>query len=96
MAKGAQGSICGLANFAPELAAPGDPRRRRRAARSGPSSDLVVSNPVMPAVKALVAHRHRDPAYARTRPPLVDLDPGPRRRPRPQPSTRCMAGAAAA
>lgn len=43
--------------------------------RVKPLVDLVVSNPVMPAVKALVAHRHRDPAYARTRPPLVDLDP---------------------
>ncbi len=75
MAKGAQGSICGLANFAPELLRPvihgraDDPRLK-------PVVDLVVANPVMPAVKALVAHRHRDPGYARTRPPLVDLDPG--------------------
>ena len=75
MARGAQGSICGLANFAPELLRPvihagaDEPRLR-------PVVDLVVSNPVMPAVKALVAHRHGDPAYARTRPPLVDLDPG--------------------
>jgi 4-hydroxy-tetrahydrodipicolinate synthase len=75
MARGAQGSICGLANFAPELLRPvihdgaDEPRLR-------PVVDLVVSNPVMPAVKAMVAHRHGDPAYARTRPPLVDLDPG--------------------
>ena len=74
IAKGAQGAICGLANFAPELLVPvihagaDEPRVK-------PLVDLVVSNPVMPAVKALVAHRHRDPAYARTRPPLVDLDP---------------------
>jgi 4-hydroxy-tetrahydrodipicolinate synthase len=74
MAQGAQGSICGLANFAPELLRPvihagaDEPRLK-------PVVDLVVSNPVMPAVKALVAHRHGDPAYARSRPPLVDLDP---------------------
>jgi 4-hydroxy-tetrahydrodipicolinate synthase len=75
MARGAQGSICGLANVAPDLLRPiihagaDDPRLR-------PVVDLILEHPVMPAVKALVGHRHRDPGFGRTRPPLVDLDPG--------------------
>jgi 4-hydroxy-tetrahydrodipicolinate synthase len=73
MARGAQGSICGLANVAPGLLRPvihegaDEPRIR-------PVVDLIVAHPVLPSVKALVAHRHGDPQYARTRPPLVDLD----------------------
>lgn len=73
MARGAQGSICGLANVAPGLLRPvihdgaDEPRLR-------PVVDLIVAHPVMPSVKALVAHRHGDAQYARTRPPLVDLD----------------------
>lgn len=73
MARGAQGSICGIANFAPELLRPvihggrDDPRLK-------PLVDEIVANPILPAIKALVAHRHGDPVYARTRPPLVDLD----------------------
>ncbi len=35
--------------------------------------DLIVSYPVMPAVKALVAHIHDDDEYLRMRAPLVDL-----------------------
>lgn len=72
MAKGAQGSICGLANIEPAMLRAvihdgvDDPRVKA-------AVDLVVSLPIMPAVKALVAHRHGDPQYARTRPPLVDL-----------------------
>ncbi len=74
MAKGAEGSICGLANIAPGLLRAvihdrvNDPRVKE-------AVDLIVSHPVLPAVKALVAHRHGDPDYARTRPPLVDLSP---------------------
>lgn len=73
MARGAQGSICGLANVAPGLLRPvihegaDEPRLR-------PVVDLIVAHPVLPSVKALVAHRHGDAQYARTRPPLVDLD----------------------
>ena len=74
MARGAQGSICGISNFAPDLLRPiihdgrDDPRLKSVV-------DHIVANPVVPAIKALVAHRHGDPAYARTRPPLADLDP---------------------
>lgn len=73
MARGAQGSICGLANIEPALLRKviheglDDPRVTA-------AVDLLVSYPVMPAVKALVAHRRNDPQLARTRPPLVDLD----------------------
>ncbi len=35
--------------------------------------DAVVSVPVIPGVKALVAHVHRDPAWLATRPPLDAL-----------------------
>jgi len=72
MRKGAQGSICGLANIAPRLL-----RDVIHEARDNPLIvplvDLIVSYPVMPAVKALVAHIHDDDEYLRMRAPLVDL-----------------------
>ncbi|WP_119392627.1 dihydrodipicolinate synthase family protein [Taklimakanibacter lacteus] len=72
MRKGAQGSICGLANLAPWLL--------RDVIHKGadnplivPVVNLITSYPVLPAVKALVAHVHGDDEYARMRAPLVDL-----------------------
>jgi 4-hydroxy-tetrahydrodipicolinate synthase len=38
-----------------------------------PLVDLIVSYPVMPAVKTLVAHIHGDDEFVRMRAPLVDL-----------------------
>ena len=77
MRNGAQGSICGLANIAPRLL-----REVIHEAKDNPLIvplvDLIVSYPVMPAVKALVAHIHRDDGYLRMRAPLVDL-PAPDR-----------------
>jgi 4-hydroxy-tetrahydrodipicolinate synthase len=77
MGKGAQGSICGLANLFPGLL--------RRVIHDGvdnplivPLVDLIVSYPVMPAVKALVARMHGDEGYARMRAPLSDLPMGQR------------------
>ncbi|MEW9838517.1 dihydrodipicolinate synthase family protein [Mesorhizobium marinum] len=74
MAAGAQGSICGMANLVPGLL--------RRLVHEGADSpaivplvDLVVSYPVLPAIKALVAHMHGDAGYAGTRAPLSDLGP---------------------
>jgi len=70
---GAAGSICGVANILPEaviaLAENGrdDPR----------IVDLVqeiTRYPVVPMVKALVAHVRKDPAWATARPPLPTLD----------------------
>ena len=72
MALGAEGSICGLANIAPDLLVPvihagGDDRLVTELV------NLIVANPVMPAVKALVAHLARDPDFETVRPPLSAL-----------------------
>ena len=77
MRKGAQGSICGVANIVPRLL-----RDVIHGAADNPLIvplvDLVVSYPVLPAIKALVAHIHGDDGYFRMRAPLVDL-PAPDR-----------------
>lgn len=72
MAKGAEGSICGLANIAPELLVPvihsgGDGRMVTEL------TNLIVSNPVMPAVKVLVGHLAGDAGFDAVRPPLTAL-----------------------
>jgi 4-hydroxy-tetrahydrodipicolinate synthase len=72
MRKGAQGSICGLANLAPGLLRDVIHGRNDNPLVT-PLVDLVVSYPVMPAVKALVANIHGDNEYARMRAPLVGL-----------------------
>ena len=74
MAKGAEGSICGMANIVPELLVPvihsgGDGRRVTEL------TDLVVSHPVMPAVKILVGHVAGDSSFDAVRPPLTELPP---------------------
>lgn len=72
--KGAQGSICGLANIAPQLLLPviydGED-----SAKVIEIVDAICELPVMPAVKALTAHVRKDENYVRTRPPLTDLSP---------------------
>jgi 4-hydroxy-tetrahydrodipicolinate synthase len=71
-AAGAVGSICGVANIVPEaiiaLAENGrdDPRIVELVQEIG-------RNPVVPMVKALLAHVRRDPVWAVTRPPLPTL-----------------------
>lgn len=74
MRKGAEGSICGVANLLPQ--------RLRAVIHDGaddpliqPLVDLIVSHPVLPAIKALVAHRLADEAYRRVRAPVVELAP---------------------
>lgn len=69
---GAQGSICGLANFAPDLLRPIF-ETRADDPRVSAVTDLVVSHPIMPAVKALVAHRLDDAGHLAVRPPLMAL-----------------------
>ncbi|MGF9758395.1 dihydrodipicolinate synthase family protein [Microvirga sp. 0TCS3.31] len=72
-AAGAAGSICGVANIVPEaviaLAENGrdDPRIIELVQE-------IVSHPVVPMVKALVAHVRQDPAWVVARPPLPTLD----------------------
>lgn len=72
MAKGAEGSICGLANLQPAMlrALIHDGRDDPRMA---PLVELIVSYPVLPAIKALVAHIHGDEGFVTMRPPLTDL-----------------------
>ena len=71
-AAGAAGSICGLANLVPEaiiaVAASGrdDPRIQALV-------DAINRHPMIPIVKALVAHLRREPAWATTAPPLPTL-----------------------
>ena len=72
-AAGAAGSICGVANILPEaviaLAENGqdDPRIVALV-------EEIVRHPVIPLVKALVAHVRKDPVWAVARPPLPSLD----------------------
>ncbi len=72
MAKGAEGSICGLANIVPELLAP-----VIHSAHDGrvliELTNLVVSNPIIPAVKVLVGHLAKDADFDLVRPPLSEL-----------------------
>lgn len=69
---GAQGAISGLANLIPEdlvrIVESGSP-----AAHVNEMVDAVLRHPVVPAVKALVAHRTRNPIWRNVRPPLVLL-----------------------
>ncbi|TPQ52633.1 dihydrodipicolinate synthase family protein [Prosthecomicrobium hirschii] len=69
---GAGGSICGFANFAPEMLRPviyggaDNPDVNRIV-------DAVVKHPVMAATKALVGHVYQDSGYGPMRPPLRAL-----------------------
>lgn len=69
---GGAGSICGLANVAPDLLRPlahegkDDPRINRMV-------EAVLNYSFMPAIKALVAERLGDPAWRVMRPPLEAL-----------------------
>ena len=71
--EGGSGSICGLANLRPDLLRPAawdgkdDPRIEA-------CVSAIVADPFMPAVKALIAHRERDPEWLRMRAPVVELD----------------------
>lgn len=70
---GGQGCISGLANVAPALMLPlvhegsDEPRVNRLV-------EEIVKHPVLPAMKALVAHRTGDKGWLAVRPPLVPFD----------------------
>lgn len=71
--KGGQGAICGIANI--------ESRRLRALVHEGKDNpiinalvDTIVTFPVLPAVKAMVAHRTKDRGWLRMRPPLERLD----------------------
>jgi len=74
-AAGAAGSICGVANIAPEAVI--------ALAESGRDDPRVIAlvqeignHPIVPMVKALVAHVRDDRAWAYARPPLPTMDEG--------------------
>ncbi len=70
--RGAQGAISGLANVCPELLL----KLIERGDEDTSIIELVneiLTFPVTPAVKALVAHRQSDPAWLNVRPPLIAL-----------------------
>lgn len=70
---GGSGSICGVANVAPEILI-GAAKHGREDARIRPVVEAIIAHPVLPAIKALIAHQKRDSDWARMRPPMVDLD----------------------
>lgn len=69
---GAQGTICGLANICPDAMLPlaqrgdDDPRIKRLV-------DALEKFPVIPAVKAIIAHRTGDKSWLNTRAPLSPI-----------------------
>jgi len=69
---GAQGTICGLANICPDAVLPlaergqDDPRIKRLV-------DALEKFPVIPAVKAIIAHRTGEKSWLNTRAPLVPI-----------------------
>lgn len=72
-AAGAAGSICGLANIVPEAVI-----ALAEAGRDNPHVvklvQRITSHPVIPTVKALVAHVRGDRAWAIVQPPLAAID----------------------
>lgn len=72
-AAGAAGSICGVANVVPE-AVVALAENGRDDPRIVDLVDEIVRHPVVPMVKALVAHTRQDPVWAVARPPLPTLD----------------------
>ena len=71
---GGSGSICGVANVAPEMLA-GAAKHGIEDPRIKLVVEAIVAHPVLPAVKALIAHQKRDPSWARMRPPMEALSP---------------------
>jgi 4-hydroxy-tetrahydrodipicolinate synthase len=73
---GGSGSICGVANVAPEILL-GAAKHGVDDARIRPVVEAIIGHPVLPAIKALIAHQRHDPAWARLRPPLANLEAAP-------------------
>lgn len=70
---GGSGSICGVANVAPEILI-GAAKHGVDDARIRPVVEAIIAHPVLPAIKALIAHQRCDASWVRMRPPMVDLD----------------------
>ncbi|SEC86583.1 4-hydroxy-tetrahydrodipicolinate synthase [Rhizobiales bacterium GAS188] len=74
MRLGGEGSICGLANLCPERIG-AMIRNRADDEKVVELVDALVQYPVIPAVKALVAHRSGDPGWLAVQPPLTAMAP---------------------
>jgi 4-hydroxy-tetrahydrodipicolinate synthase len=72
---GGSGSICGVANVAPEILT-GAAKHGIDDPRIHPVVEAIVAHPVLPAIKALIAHQKGDANWARMRPPMADLSAG--------------------
>jgi 4-hydroxy-tetrahydrodipicolinate synthase len=72
---GGSGSICGVANVAPEILI-GAAKHGIDDARIRPVVEAIIRFPVLAGIKALIAHQRRDPEWVRVRPPLTALDAG--------------------
>lgn len=70
---GGSGSICGVSNVAPEILV-GAAKHGIEDARIRPVVEAIIAHPILPGIKALIAHQKKDPAWVRMRPPMVDLD----------------------
>jgi 4-hydroxy-tetrahydrodipicolinate synthase len=71
---GGSGSICGISNIAPQILF-NAANHGIDDARIKPLVDLIVAHPVLPAIKAVIAHQTGQPAWAAMRPPLTTLAP---------------------
>ncbi len=69
---GGAGTICGLANVAPDLLRP-LAHQGRDDARIGRMVEAILRHAFMPAIKALIAERLGDPAWRTMRAPLTAL-----------------------
>ena len=70
---GGSGSICGVANIVPEILV-GAAKFGKDDVLIKPIVEAIVAQPVLAAIKALIAHLKRDSEWARMRPPLRELD----------------------
>ena len=74
MRVGGEGSICGVANLFPERMG-AMIRDRADDEKITALVEVLVRYPVIPAVKALLAHRSGDPAWLAVLPPLTEIAP---------------------
>ncbi len=69
---GGSGTICGMANIVPEILQ-GAARRGEDDPRIKPLIELAFQNPIIPSLKAMIAHRKKDMAWRLARQPLISL-----------------------
>ncbi|MFM8750826.1 dihydrodipicolinate synthase family protein [Rhabdaerophilum sp.] len=84
--KGGAGSICGLANIAPDLLRP-LAHEGKEEPRVNAMVEAILGYSFMSAIKAMIGEREGDPAWRAMRPPLDPFTPA---------QTRKLAGALAA